>query len=167
MLPDAIGMKAPFGCLNHARYGIAWGAMGAAEFCWHAARDYGLARHQFGRPLAANQLYQKKLADMQTEITLGLTACLQAGRLLEKNLLASEAISLPQAQQCRQGPGHRARGPRHARRQWHRRRLSCHPPHAETWRPSTPTKAPTISMPWCWAGPRPAFPPFKPSGLQA
>jgi glutaryl-CoA dehydrogenase len=94
ILPDAMGIKAPFGCLNHARYGIAWGAMGAAEFCWHAARDYGLARHQFGRPLAANQLYQKKLADMQTEITLGLTACLQAGRLLEQGLLAAEAISL-------------------------------------------------------------------------
>ena len=94
MLPDASGMKAPFSCLNHARYGIAWGAMGAAEFCWHAARDYGLARHQFGRPLAANQLYQKKLADMQTEITLGLTACLAAGRLLEQGLLAAQTISL-------------------------------------------------------------------------
>jgi glutaryl-CoA dehydrogenase len=94
MLPEADGMKAPFACLNHARFGISWGAMGAAEFCWHAARSYGLERKQFGRPLAANQLYQKKLADMQTEITLGLTACLQAGRLMEDGKLASEAISL-------------------------------------------------------------------------
>ena len=94
MLPQADGMKAPFACLNHARFGISWGAMGAAEFCWHAARSYGLERKQFGRPLAANQLYQKKLADMQTEITLGLTACLQAGRLMEEGKLASEAISL-------------------------------------------------------------------------
>jgi glutaryl-CoA dehydrogenase len=94
MLPDADGLKAPFDCLNHARYGIAWGAMGAAEFCWHAARSYGLERQQFGRPLAATQLFQKKLADMQTEITLGLTACLQAGRLMERGQLAAEAISL-------------------------------------------------------------------------
>jgi glutaryl-CoA dehydrogenase len=94
ILPDAEGLKAPFSCLNHARYGIAWGAMGAAEFCWHAARSYGLERYQFGRPLAATQLYQKKLADMQTEITLGLTACLQAGRLLEREQLAAESISL-------------------------------------------------------------------------
>jgi glutaryl-CoA dehydrogenase len=94
LLPEAKGLKAPFACLNHARYGIAWGTMGAAEFCWHAARAYGLERQQFGRPLAANQLYQKKLADMQTEITLGLTTCLQAGRLMEEGRLAAEAISL-------------------------------------------------------------------------
>jgi len=94
MLPEAEGLKAPFACLNHARQGIAWGAMGAAEFCWHAARSYGLERQQFGRPLAATQLYQKKLADMQTEIALGLTACLQAGRLMEQGKLAAEAISL-------------------------------------------------------------------------
>ena len=94
ILPEAQGLKAPFACLNHARYGIAWGAMGAAEFCWHAARSYGLERQQFGRPLAATQLFQKKLADMQTEITLGLTACLQAGRLLEEGKLAAETISL-------------------------------------------------------------------------
>ena len=94
MLPDADGLKAVFSCLNHGRFGIAWGAMGAAEFCWHAARAYGLERKQFGRPLAANQLYQKKLADMQTEITLGLAACLQAGRLFEQGKLAGEAISL-------------------------------------------------------------------------
>jgi glutaryl-CoA dehydrogenase len=94
MLPNAEGLKAPFDCLGQARYGIAWGTMGAAEFCWHAARNYGLERQQFGRPLAATQLYQKKLADMQTEITLGLTACLQAGRLMEQGVLAAEAISL-------------------------------------------------------------------------
>jgi glutaryl-CoA dehydrogenase len=94
LLPQAEGLKAVFACLNHGRFGIAWGAMGAAEFCWHAARAYGLERKQFGRPLAANQLYQKKLADMQTEITLGLTACLQAGRLFEQGRLAAEAISL-------------------------------------------------------------------------
>jgi glutaryl-CoA dehydrogenase len=94
MLPHADGLKAVFSCLNHGRFGISWGAMGAAEFCWHAARAYGLERKQFGRPLAANQLYQKKLADMQTEITLGLAACLQAGRLFEQGKLAGEAISL-------------------------------------------------------------------------
>jgi glutaryl-CoA dehydrogenase len=94
ILPGVEGLKGPFSCLNHARQGIAWGAMGAAEFCWHAARSYGLERQQFGRPLAATQLYQKKLADMQTEITLGLLACLQAGRLMEQGKLAAEAISL-------------------------------------------------------------------------
>lgn len=94
LLPQAHGLKAAFDCLNHARYGIAWGAMGAAEFCWHAARAYGLERQQFGKPLAATQLFQKKLVDMQTEITLGLTACLQAGRLLEDGKLAAETISL-------------------------------------------------------------------------
>ena len=94
ILPGAQGLKAAFACLNHARYGIAWGAMGAAEFCWHAARSYGLERRQFGRPLAANQLFQKKLADMQTEITLGLAACFQAGRLMEEDKLAAETISL-------------------------------------------------------------------------
>ncbi len=94
MLPGVEGLKGPFDCLNNARQGIAWGALGAAEFCWHAARSYGLERKQFGRPLAANQLYQKKLADMQTEITLGLIACLQAGRLMEQGKLAPEAISL-------------------------------------------------------------------------
>ena len=94
LLPDAQGLRGPFACLNHARFGISWGAMGAAEFCWHAARGYGLERKQFGKLLAANQLFQKKLADMQTEITLGLTACLQAGRLMEEGRLAAEAISL-------------------------------------------------------------------------
>ena len=94
LLPAVEGLKGPFTCLNHARFGIAWGAMGAAEFCWHAARSYGLARKQFGKPLAANQLFQKKLADMQTEIALGLNACLTAGRLMEEGRLAPEAVSL-------------------------------------------------------------------------
>ena len=85
IFPDVTGLKGPFGCLNKARYGIAWGALGAAEFCWHAARQYALDRIQFGRPLAATQLVQKKLADMQTEIHLGLQGCLQAGRLMDNN----------------------------------------------------------------------------------
>ena len=100
LLPDAEGLKGPFGCLSNARYGIAWGSMGAAEFCWHAARQYGLDREQFGRPLAATQLFQKKLADMQTEITLGLTACLQAGRLKDQGKLAPAAISLLKRNNC-------------------------------------------------------------------
>ncbi len=100
LLPDAEGLKGPFGCLSNARYGIAWGSMGAAEFCWHAARQYGLDRKQFGRPLAATQLFQKKLADMQTEITLGLTACLQAGRLKDRGKLAAAAISLLKRNNC-------------------------------------------------------------------
>ena len=80
LLPNVQGLKGPFGCLNNARFGICWGALGAAEFCWHAARQYTIDRKQFGRPLAANQLIQKKLADMQTEIALGLLACLQVSR---------------------------------------------------------------------------------------
>jgi glutaryl-CoA dehydrogenase len=94
LLPNATGLAGPFGCLNRARYGIAWGAMGAAEDCWHRARDYVLARKQFGRPLAANQLIQKKLADMQTEITLGLQAALRVGRLFDEGKAAPEMISL-------------------------------------------------------------------------
>ena len=94
LLPGASGLGGPFGCLNRARYGIAWGAMGAAEFCWHAARQYTLERKQFGRPLAANQLVQKKLADMQTEIALGLQGCLRMGRLLDAGQLPVESISL-------------------------------------------------------------------------
>ena len=86
--------QGPFGCLNRARYGISWGALGAAEFCYHAARQYGLDRHQFGRPLAGTQLYQKKLADMLTEITLGLHASLQVGRLMDAGKFAPEMISI-------------------------------------------------------------------------
>jgi len=93
-LPNARGLGGPFGCLNSARYGISWGAMGAAEACWHAARNYTLEREQFGRPLAANQLIQKKLADMQTEITLGLNASLRVGRLIERGEGAAEMISM-------------------------------------------------------------------------
>ena len=100
MLPHASGLSGPFGCLNKARYGIAWGALGAAEFCWHGARQYTLDREQFGKPLAATQLIQKKLADMQTEISIGLLACLQAGRLMDANNLAPEAISLIKRNSC-------------------------------------------------------------------
>ena len=100
LLPNVQGLGGPFGCLNRARYGIAWGAMGAAEACWHAARQYTLDREQFGRPLAATQLIQKKLADMQTEITLGLQGCLRAGRLFDEGRLAPEAISLMKRNNC-------------------------------------------------------------------
>ena len=100
LLPNASGLSGPFGCLNRARYGIAWGSMGAAEFCWHAARQYTLERNQFGRPLAANQLVQKKLADMQTEIALGLQGCLRMGRLLDDRRLAVESISLLKRNNC-------------------------------------------------------------------
>ena len=94
LLGSVKGLKGPFGCLNRARFGIAWGAMGAAEFCWHAARQYTLDRHQFGRPLAATQLIQKKLADMQTEITLGLQGCLAMGRLMDANNCPVELVSM-------------------------------------------------------------------------
>ena len=94
LLPNVSGLRGPFSCLNNARYGIAWGAMGAAEFCWHAARDYTMARKQFGRPLAANQLIQKKLVDMQTEITLGLHACLRLGRLKDEHRDTPEMVSI-------------------------------------------------------------------------
>jgi glutaryl-CoA dehydrogenase len=100
LLPGVTGLRGPFSCLNNARYGIAWGALGAAEFCWHAARNYTLDRKQFGRPLAANQLIQKKLVDMQTEITLGLTACLRLGRLKDADRCPPEAISLLKRNNC-------------------------------------------------------------------
>ena len=101
LLPGAKGLGGPFGCLNRARYGIAWGSMGAAEFCWHAARSYTLERSQFGRPLAANQLVQKKLSDMLTEVALGLQGCIRAGRLLDEGRLAVENISLLKRNNCR------------------------------------------------------------------
>jgi glutaryl-CoA dehydrogenase len=100
LLPNVVGLKGPFGCLNRARYGIAWGAMGAAEFCWHAARQYGLDRKQFGKPLAQTQLFQKKLADMLTEITLGLQAALRVGRLMDEGNAAPEMISLIKRNNC-------------------------------------------------------------------
>jgi glutaryl-CoA dehydrogenase len=100
LLPNVSGLKGPFGCLNKARFGIAWGVMGTAEFCWHAARQYTLDRKQFGRPLAANQLVQKKLADMQTDITLGLQAALQVGRLMDSGNWAPEMISLIKRNNC-------------------------------------------------------------------
>ena len=100
LMPNAKGLGGPFGCLNKARYGIAWGAMGAAEFCWHAARSYTLERKQFGRPLAANQLIQKKLADMQTEIALGLQGALRLGRLMDEDKCPVENISLMKRNNC-------------------------------------------------------------------
>ena len=100
LLPDVEGLKGPFGCLNRARYGISWGVMGAAEECWHRARQYGLDRHQFGRPLAQTQLFQKKLADMQTEIALGLQGSLRVGRLMDEGRAAPEMISLMKRNNC-------------------------------------------------------------------
>ncbi len=100
LLPNVSGLAGPFGCLNRARYGISWGAMGAAEFCWHAARNYTLERKQFGRPLAATQLIQKKLADMQTEISLGLQGALRLGRLFDEHNASAELISLMKRNNC-------------------------------------------------------------------
>ncbi|ARP87710.1 acyl-CoA dehydrogenase [Bordetella genomosp. 9] len=100
MMPGVSGLKGPFTCLNSARYGIAWGALGAAEFCWHTARQYTLDRKQFGRPLAANQLIQKKLADMQTEITLGLQGCLRLGRMKDEGTAAVEITSIMKRNSC-------------------------------------------------------------------
>ncbi len=100
LLPNVAGLKGPFGCLNRARYGISWGVMGAAEFCWHAARQYGLDRKQFNKPLAQMQLFQKKLADMQTEITLGLQGSLRVGRLMDEAAAAPEMISLMKRNNC-------------------------------------------------------------------
>ncbi len=100
LLPNVTGLKGPFGCLNNARYGIAWGALGAAEFCWHAARQYTLDRKQFGRPLAANQIVQLKLANMQTEIAIGLQSCLAVGRLKDQDQAPPEAISLIKRNSC-------------------------------------------------------------------
>jgi glutaryl-CoA dehydrogenase len=100
LLPNVSGLKGPFGCLNRARYGISWGALGAAEDCWHRARQYTLDRTQFGRPLAQTQLVQKKLADMQTEITLGLQASLRVGRLFDEGRMAPEMVSLVKRNNC-------------------------------------------------------------------
>ena len=100
LLPHVEGLKGPFGCLNRARYGISWGVLGAAEFCWHGARQYGLDRHQFKRPLAQTQLFQKKLADMQTEISLGLQASLRVGRLMDEAKAAPEMISIVKRNNC-------------------------------------------------------------------
>jgi glutaryl-CoA dehydrogenase len=100
LLPNVKGLRGPFGCLNKARYGIAWGALGAAEFCWHAARQYTLDRKAFGKPLAATQLVQKKLADMQTEIALGLQAALRVGRLMDEGRATPEMVSLVKRNSC-------------------------------------------------------------------
>ncbi|WP_379067046.1 acyl-CoA dehydrogenase [Mesorhizobium sp. UC22_110] len=100
LLPNVSGLKGPFGCLNRARYGISWGALGAAEDCWHRARQYGLDRKQFGKPLAGMQLYQKKLADMQTDIALGLQGSLRVGRLMDEGKMAPEMISIVKRNNC-------------------------------------------------------------------
>lgn len=100
LLPGVEGLRGPFGCLTKARYGISWGALGAAEFCWHAARQYALDREQFGRPIAATQLVQKKLADMQTEITIGLQSCLRAGRLMDEDRCPAEVVSMLKRNSC-------------------------------------------------------------------
>jgi glutaryl-CoA dehydrogenase len=99
-LPNVAGLKGPFSCLNKARYGIAWGVIGSAEFCWHAAREYTLARKQFGKPLAQTQLIQKKLADMQTEIALGLSAAYRVGVMIDEGTCAPEDISLIKRNNC-------------------------------------------------------------------
>ena len=131
LLPHVEGLAGPFGCLNRARYGIAWGSMGAAEFCWHAARDYTMARTQFGRPLAQTQLIQKKLADMQTEIALGLQGALRLGRLFDEGRAPVRAGQPDEAQQLRQGARHRPDRARHARRQRRLRRVRGDPPRDE------------------------------------
>ncbi len=100
IFPEVKGLKGPFSCLNNARYGISWGVLGAAEFCFHGARSYTLDRKQFGKPLASFQLIQKKLADMQTEIALGLTSCIQLGRLKDAGQIAPEMISLLKRNNC-------------------------------------------------------------------
>ena len=131
LLPNVEGLAGPFGCLNRARYGIAWGAMGAAEFCWHAARSYTLERRQFGRPLAQTQLIQKKLADMQTEIGLGLQGRAAARAAVRRGPGVVRADQPDEAQQLRQGAGDRPGGARHARRQRRLRRIRGDPPRDE------------------------------------
>ena len=128
LLPEARGLRGPFGCLNRARYGIAWGALGAAEFCWHAARQYTLDRHQFGRPLAANQLIQFKLANMMSDIGFGLQGALRVGALVRPWQGDAGDDLVGQAQFLRGRSGNRPHIARHARRQWHRRRIPRHPP---------------------------------------
>jgi glutaryl-CoA dehydrogenase len=118
-MPNVAGLKGPFGCLNKARYGIAWGALGAAEDCWHRARQYTLDRVQFGRPLAQNQLIQKKLADMQTEIALGLQGCLRVGRLMDEGRATPEMVSLIKRNSCGKALDIARMSARHARRQRH------------------------------------------------
>ena len=126
MFPEVRGLKGPFTCLNSARYGIAWGALGAAEDCWHRAHAYVMERTQFGRPLAANQLIQKKLADMQTEISLGLQACLRLGRMKDEGIAAPEITSMLKRNSAGKALDIARDGPRHARRQRHRRRVRRH-----------------------------------------
>ena len=132
IFPSVTGLRGPFTCLDNARYGIAWGALGAAESCWHAARDYTLSRQAFGKPLAGTQLIQKKLADMMTEITLGLHACLRLGRLKDQGKATPEMVSILKRNSTRQIARHRPRRARHAWRQRHRGRISGDPAHDES-----------------------------------
>ena len=147
LLPNVSGLKGPFGCLNRARYGISWGAMGAAEDCWHRARQYTLDRKQFGRPLAATQLVQKKLADMQTEIALGLQAALRVGRLFDEGQRRAGDDLARQAQQLRQGARHRPQPPATCTAATASRRSTTSCATRRTSRPSTPTRARTTSTP--------------------
>ena len=131
LLPNVSGLKGPFGCLNRARYGISWGAMGAAEDCMQRARQYTLDRKQFNRPLAATQLVQKKLADMQTEIALGLQGSLRVGRLMDEGKMAPEMISIVKRNNCGKALDIARDGARHARRQRHPDRISRDAPRRE------------------------------------
>ncbi len=132
LLPNVSGLKGPFGCLNRARYGIAWGAMGAAEDCWLRARQYGLDRKQFGRPLAATQLFQKKLADMQTKIAFGLQGALRVGRLMDEGQAAPEMISMIKRNNCGEALEVARTRARHARRQRNPDRLCRHAPRRQS-----------------------------------
>lgn len=146
MMPGVAGLKGPFTCLNSARYGIAWGAVGAAEACWHTARQYTLDRKQFGRPLAANQLIQKKLADMQTEITLALQGCLRLGRMKDEGSAAVEITSIMKRNSC----GKAWTSPAWRATCWAATASptnSAWPATWSTWKWSTPTKAPTTCTP--------------------
>ena len=146
MMPGVAGLKGPFTCLNSARYGIAWGAVGAAEACWHTARQYTLDRKQFGRPLAANQLIQKKLADMQTEITLALQGCLRLGRMKDEGSAAVEITSIMKRNSC----GKAWTSPAWRATCW---AATASPTNSawratwSTWKWSTPTKAPRRARP--------------------
>ena len=131
LLPDVRGLRGPFSCLNKARYGIAWGAMGAAEFCLHASRDYVASRSVFGKPLGARQLVQKKLADMVTEIALGYEGAFALGRLIDQGAWVPEAISLMKRNNCGKALDIARVVPRHPRRQRHQRRVPRHAPRRE------------------------------------
>jgi len=153
LLPNVSGLKGPFSCLNSARYGISWGALGAAEFCWQAARDYTLSRNAFGKPLAANQLVQKKLADMQTEIAIGLAACLRLGRLKDEGKASPEVVSMLKRNSCGKAldiarVARDMHGGNGVSDEYHVIR------HVMNLEAVTPTKAPTTSTRSFWDGRR-------------